>query len=436
MPRKNAAAANEAVGPRCCPILLPELLASIHDRLGLIDRIAFAAVFAASCDGDLFKPSAPWLLLPGKTTETAELFSVADRRATTVRAPDPALRGHFVVLGSSRGWLAMADDLGQIYLVNPATGEQQELPHITTMGVFLDHRWPNDSFSVHLLRFLTIRYGRGPPFPDSFLRPGGYGTYSFSPEQMFYRKVVLSPCRPGSYGTAMLILERLFGAPAFATAEAGVWKLARSEDGVEDAIHHDGQFYSISYSGVVEAWQRDPESGQYKSTAVASRLTIEEGSSTCPLKYLAVAPDGRLMVVLKYGHVTKKQYGQGRWTCSFKVHVLGDDGQWNETRDIGHVAPFIGVNNSLCVPTRGRPEIEAGCIYFTDDRLGDAMFRFRNELSSRSHGSEDDDESDVRSVGVYSLKDGTMKKMEALEQEYRRCRFLSPPPVWIMPSIP
>ncbi|XBJ07137.1 hypothetical protein VPH35_012703 [Triticum aestivum] len=416
MPRKAPAAAREALAPRCCPGLPPELLAIIHDGLGFIDRIAFAAVFAASCigDGDLFKPYAPWLLLPGKTTETAELFSVADRRAATVRASGPALRGHF--------------------LVNPASGEQHVLPHIVTMGVFLRNS-PHDCFSVRLKCFLTIRYGHGPPFPDNFFGRQGYGTYSFRPEQMFYRKVVLAPCRPGSYGTAMLIMERHFGAPAFATAEDGAWKLAPSEDGVEDAIHHDGQFYSISYSGVVEVWQRDGESGEYTSTPVTPRLTIEEGISPCPLKYLAVTPGGRLMVVLKYAHVIKKEHGPDGWTCSFKVHVVGDDGRWNETRDIGDVALFVGVNNSLCMPTRGRPEVEAGCVYFTNDRLGDAMFRMRYELSTRFHSSEDDDEVDIRAVGMYSLKDGTVKKMEVFGQDYSRCRFLSPP-VWITPSIP
>lgn len=309
-PRSKRAAA-------AAPGLLPELPANIHDRLEFIDRIAFAAVFAASCGGhDVFKPSVPWLLLPGRNDETVELFSVANRRGAAVRASGPALRGHFV-LGSSRGWLATADDRGQIYLVNPATGEQHALPHIATMGVFNDRSCPNDWFAVRLLSFLTIRYGRGPPFPDSFLGREGYGTYSFAPNQMFYRKVVLSPRRAGSYGTAMLILERNFGAPASSTAEDAAWKLAQSEDGVEDAIYHDGQFYSVSYSGIVEAWQRDAESGEYTSTAVAPRLIIEEGSSPCPLKYLVAAPDGRLMVVLKYAHVTKKRYDRDRWTCSF-----------------------------------------------------------------------------------------------------------------------
>ena len=131
--RKKAAAARKAIAPkvdadvpRHWPSLLPELLADIHDRLGFLDRIAFAAVFAASCDGDDYFRSAPWLLLAGKNEENpaaTTLYSVADRRAATVRAPYPALRDDHLVLGSSRGWLATADDQGQIYLVNPATGE-------------------------------------------------------------------------------------------------------------------------------------------------------------------------------------------------------------------------------------------------------------------------------------------------------------------------
>jgi hypothetical protein len=58
----------------------------------------------------------------------------------------------------------------------------------------------------------------------------------------------------------MLILDRIFGAPAFATSNDAAWTLAPSQDGVEDAIHHNGRFYSVSYSGVVEAWERHAES--------------------------------------------------------------------------------------------------------------------------------------------------------------------------------
>lgn len=62
-----------------------DILANIHSRLSLLDRLAFAAVFHASRGA--LKPEAPWLLLSGRTQETATLFSLSDRAATTVPAP-------------------------------------------------------------------------------------------------------------------------------------------------------------------------------------------------------------------------------------------------------------------------------------------------------------------------------------------------------------
>lgn len=231
--------------------------------------------------------------------------------------------GH-MVLGSSCGWLASADDRGQIYLINPATGEQHALPHIATIGVI--QPCAGDCFCFRIDRLLTARFGCGPPFKDHCWGPDGKGTLTLSAHQMriwFYRKVVLSASpRPGSY-TAMLIPHRIFGAPAFATAEDPAWRLAPSREGIEDAMHHHGQFYSISYSGVVELWVHDAETGTFMSTAVAPRLDVEGSMSSCR-KYLAATPRGRLMVVHKYQE-------------TFKVHVLGVDEQWKETRNISEI---------------------------------------------------------------------------------------------------
>ncbi|KAM0886347.1 hypothetical protein ACQ4PT_029751 [Festuca glaucescens] len=407
---------------------MPDLLANIHDRLGFLDRVAFAAVFASSCDDDLFKPHAPWLVFPCNKPETVQLFSIADRRGATVPAPEPALRDHLVV-GSSRGWLATADVRGQIYLVNPATAEQHELPHIATMGVFLPST-KYHHFSLVIEPFLTIRYGHGPPFDHRWVN-----THTWDNSLMrtrFYRKVVLSSSpRPGTYA-AMLIWRRDFGAPAFASSEDPTWRLAPSQDGVEDAIHHDGQFHSVSYAGLVEAWERHADSGAYTSTAVALRLAVEEHEQqdrepSCR-KYLAAAPGGRLMVVIKYPE--QRRHSQNSWSCSFKVHVLGDDAQWKETTDVGDLALFVGMNNSLCVPTTGRPQIEAGCVYYTDDEPGALEVR---KSSSSSYSYSRRDGSDLRTVGVYNLKDGTVKKIEALGKEQRS---FYPPPAWITPSIP
>jgi hypothetical protein len=190
----------------------------------------------------------------------------------------------------------------------------------------------------------------------------------------------------------------------------------------------------------VEVWDHDTESGVYTSTAIAPRLTSfeTEGENGRPERnYLAFAPGGRLMVVSKHVRPTKNERYRlhARGTCMFTVHVLCDDGRWKETRDIGDSAVFVGLNNSLCVPVMGRPEMEAGCIYFTDDELWEAEIRRRNKPYIHKEEVESNDHADVYSVGVYSLKDGTVKKIEGLNrQQYRSFNYTLP--AWITPSIP
>jgi hypothetical protein len=82
-----------------------------------------------------------------------------------------------------------------------------------------------------------------------------------------------------------------------------------------------------------------------------------------------------------------------------------------------------------------RPEIEAGCVYYTDDQLWEAALRKRNKDIKYRDDDDGDDYVDIRPAGVYSLKDGTVKKIDALGPQLYR-GFTPTPPVWITPSIP
>lgn len=124
------------------------------------------------------------------------------------------------------------------------------------------------AYNLEIVRFMQVRFGgleapprRWGPRWEHF-GPGSSSSFTLAAAQMrefFYRKVVLSASPQRGCYAAMLILQRDFGAPAFATAEDPVWRLAPAPDGVEDAIHDDGQFYSVTYSGVVQAWKRDAD---------------------------------------------------------------------------------------------------------------------------------------------------------------------------------
>ncbi|CAL5033717.1 unnamed protein product [Urochloa decumbens] len=364
--------------------LPPELLTEIHSHLGDADflkRLAFASVCGAS--GHMFKQEAPCLVLAGADgadheEAKARVFSLAARRAAAVRAPDPAMRGH-VVVGSSGGWLVTADAMGTLRMVNPVTGAQADLPAITTGSI---------------------------PFL------AGGGNWRFCLDVDAFRRI-----RSGGAYAAMLILARTFGSPAFATSSDPAWRLAApSRDGVEDAIHHRGQFYSISRSGAVEAWARDGDTGEFTSTTLAAGVEEDGGDGKLLRRYLAVAPDGRLMAVAKHSK-------EVRTRVFFTVMVLDEARRrWEEAAGIGSSALFVGVNASVCVPValeyRG---IRPNCIYFTDHQVVEAYL-------CNEHYREENNE--LREVGVYSLKHRKVDEIVGLGKHQRW-----PPPAWFTPSF-
>ncbi|KAL6622719.1 hypothetical protein ACP70R_032598 [Stipagrostis hirtigluma subsp. patula] len=282
--------------------LPPELMVEIKCRLGFVDRHALATACGTK-SRHLMKPRAPWLVVPGGTLDTATLFSVAERCAVAVGAPR-AMRGHVVILGSSGAWLVTADATATLRLANPVTGEQAELPAITTIPFVLPlHSGASFCVDVHALEQTQFC---APPEPDEQIwRRIPRGTWTFAAGLMcrsFYRKAVLSASpRPECYA-AMLLLHG--GSAAFATAEDPVWRLASSHGNVEDAIYHSGFFYTITRSGVVAAWRRDGSAGEFTVRwLVADRV---DG----PHKYLAAAPDGRVLAVIKEW---KESYNQSKW---------------------------------------------------------------------------------------------------------------------------
>ncbi|TVU07084.1 hypothetical protein EJB05_47124, partial [Eragrostis curvula] len=172
------------------------------------------------------------------------------------------------------------------------------------------------------------------------------------------------------------------------------------------------------------AWDRDVNSGGFTSKVVAPRLTVASGDKR--RKYLAVAPDGRFMVVFKESMEVEGAYCRRKWTCVFKVQMLDEACLgWQEDPDISDMAVFVGVNSSICMSTTEHPEIRAGSVYFTDDEIGKASLR---QETRRSY-SEPDDE--LRSVSVYSLSEDTVDKVIVKPEEYPRW----PLPAWFTPSV-
>ncbi|TVU07081.1 hypothetical protein EJB05_47121, partial [Eragrostis curvula] len=408
--------------------LPPDLLAEIHRHLTFLDRIAFALVVRRAV-GHVLKPDTqPLLVLPSPASdEKATIVSIADhkRRPAAVPACDPAMRGH-VVVGSSHGWLVTADAKGALRLANPVTGAQAELPSVATIPLFNVRAgmW----YDLDGEAFARLRFAGPPPYDgDATWGPTPPRCVTLRAEQLrqsFYRMVVLSASPlSGSYA-AMIVTAPFFGAPAFATSDDPNWRFAPSHEGVEDAIHHDGRFYSLTYSGLIEAWDRDVDSGgAFTSKVAAPRLNV--ASDDKRRKYLAVAPDGRFMVVFKESMEVKvNKWSSPKWTCEFKVQRLNETRKlWEDIPDIGDMAIFVGINSSVCVPTTG-PGIRPGCVYFTEDEIGKASLRQENYISY--HDADDE----LRRVGLYSFKKLGVDRIIRKPEELPRW----PLPAWFTPS--
>ncbi|GJN38420.1 hypothetical protein PR202_gb27457 [Eleusine coracana subsp. coracana] len=140
-------------------------------------------------------------------------------------------------------------------------------------------------------------------------------------------------------------------------------------------------------------------------------------------KYLAVAPDGRFMAVLKQSMLVETEGYRKKWTCVF----LDEARQvWEEQRDIGDAAIFVGINSSLCVSTKGLPPgggIRSGCVYFTDDDIGKSL------QHRETYSSYRDADDELKWAGLYCLRSGRVEKI-VMDKDHPR----SPLPVWFTPS--
>uniref|UniRef100_A0A0D9W269 KIB1-4 beta-propeller domain-containing protein n=1 Tax=Leersia perrieri TaxID=77586 RepID=A0A0D9W269_9ORYZ len=448
--------------------LAPDLITDIHRRLTFTDRLAAATVFGAA--GHALKPEAPWLfLLPAAATagdtpaDTNRLYSVADKRVAAARPPGVTMRDCYVI-GSSGGWVVTADKKARLHMVNPVNGEHHALPAITTCHFFFvtNPNWP--LFHVNIIQDQLISAGGETSTSTSTATARRLPLCTVVSDQMrgwVYRKVILSASpRPGNYAAMLLLdVDRHRGTPAFATSSDPTWRVAASSaarhggDGVEDAIHHNGKFYSVSYSGIVEEWSQRSASAQFTSRVVsptpakdAVNDDVEEDRgigigrpSEWHIKkekyrrnYIVAAPDGKMMVVTKYFKAVEVgQYRKKERRVCFKVQVLLESGgRWKNKASIGQLALFVGGCNSVSVMTKEHPEVRAGCVYFAADELAKGPLTRESDPEEYFGYSQHDDKRKV--VGVYSLKDGARAEELAGLGEHANW----PPPAWFMPYLP
>ena len=111
-----------------------DILSSIQGELEFSDLFRSAAVFPswrAAATASTRGPRPPASSTPPPRPAPAPPSS--DRTTYTIPLPDPPVAERSVV-GSSHGWLVMADARSVLHLLNPATGDsEQVLPPVATV---------------------------------------------------------------------------------------------------------------------------------------------------------------------------------------------------------------------------------------------------------------------------------------------------------------
>ncbi|KAI6677534.1 hypothetical protein NL676_038330 [Syzygium grande] len=203
------------------------------------------------------------------------------------------------------------------------------------------------------------------------------------------RKVIMLPDSPRA------VLEDTFVVGIFGKGELARWKhgdehwraMGHLRCQYDDVIAYKGQFYAVDRSGIV--WWIDPPSFKIVQFSPPAGIGGD-------WNYL-VESGGDLYVVDRYfdeSQFSGIRAGEVREAADFKVYRLNQElGKWDEIRNLGDVALFLGNHSCFSVSVKGFGGCKGNCIYFTvfDETPGGKVKVFDMEDRSIKRASDSPD---------------------------------------------
>ncbi|XP_047057539.1 putative F-box protein At2g33190 [Lolium rigidum] len=341
------------------PELPEDTLITVFGTLEIPDLVRAGAVctswrsaYITLREGKHKKSQTPCLLYTCKSAgeNVACLYSLMEKRVYRLTLPDPPIRRRFII-GSSLGFLVTVDERSEMLLTNPITGEQIDLPSVTT----IEHVKPihDDRGAVYQYEISDIRNeGFQMPWTSDRCELRNY---------LHFKAFVFHDTTTGSYIVALI--HRPIDLLSFARVGDDKWTWLPPNRNYHDCNYKDGLLYAVTLKGEIHAFDL---TGPAITMKIISCLD-EEDLGICDVMYIVQAPWGDMLLVSRSRDIVDSELRVLN-AAGMKLHKV--DASTMRLAEIDglpdHVL-FLGHNHSLCLSAKEYPALKGNHAYFTDD---------------------------------------------------------------------
>ncbi|KAK7284473.1 hypothetical protein RJT34_19219 [Clitoria ternatea] len=341
----------------------------------------------------------PWLVLPfeedtfiGTQNLSMPHFRMPELKNTEIR-------------GSSFGWLICIGIDGRIQAINPFTKSNFDLPPLSTFPSVIKYQ-PDVQDEEYVLRYPRL----------------GMASSSRDMQRLF-EKIIFS-CSPNNVKEFMAVaihgeFERLafyrFGDDRWTDIDPTTIELRGN---YEDMICHEGKVYAIDFSAYFYEFDMKTSHGGKRNVPLPIGFILPYHSSH--KKYLAVHPDGNLLLVVRhFQHYSKgkvcveEEENDNYKTSRFDMYKLdASANRWSKEFSLGDHVLVIGLNSAVLMPSflDHKGNCMRNTIYYNDN-----MWELQHHLHYGGHD-----------VGVFNLEN------RISNQIFPNAFVCRPPPIWIL----
>ncbi|CAN6381557.1 unnamed protein product [Urochloa humidicola] len=354
------------------------------------------------------RPQTPCLLYTSESDgdNVACLYSLAEKRVYKLALPDTPIR-RMHLIGSHNGCLVIADEMSELHIINPITGELVALPSVTTIEQvkpIFDHAGALQEYE------LSQYFGEEEIADPSFYAPDSLRDH-------LYAKAFVFP-DPATESYIVALIHNPVNQLSFTRVGDSEWTWLPPSGDYEDCIYIDGVLYALRGTGAIDAFDLTGPNVSRKVFMDDMKHYVYERL------YIVQTPSGDVLQVLREQDVAATD-SQGKddvvdilemRTETRKITVYKVDMAAKEfvrINSLNEHALFLGHNQSLCLAAEEFPHLKANHAYLTDNDGCIASFR-----------------SNCRNIGIFSLGNGST---EEIVPPQLWCSW--PAAIWITPNL-